>query len=81
MGYYKLNTNVLVSTSKFTGRGILWDIFGKVIFAFHKEFGDKDVLVAKTKALLTGLQFIADQGLKNIVVEVDSQALVMLLLK
>ncbi|XP_027098924.2 uncharacterized protein [Coffea arabica] len=77
-GVLKLNSDASVVQGLATGGGLLRDCQGKLIFAFYKEFRDQDVLGAECMALLFGLQLCSQKGLRPSLVEVDSKALVQL---
>nr|XP_027120463.1 uncharacterized protein LOC113737428 [Coffea arabica] len=77
-GKLKLNSDASVIQGKATGGGLLRDYQGKLIFAFYKEFGDQGVLEAECMALLVGLQLCHQRGVVPSLVEVDSKALVQL---
>ncbi|XP_071905811.1 uncharacterized protein [Coffea arabica] len=70
--FVKLNTDASVSRGQGTGGGLLRDHEGKVIFAFHKEFGETDVLTTESLALLHGLQLCSMAFRGRLLVEVDS---------
>nr|XP_027083667.1 uncharacterized protein LOC113705965 [Coffea arabica] len=76
---FKLNTNASVVHGRATGGGVLRNSSGRLMFAFYKEFGDKEVLVAENLAVLHGLQLCRDRQIQSLLVEVDSQALVQLI--
>ncbi|XP_027127811.1 uncharacterized protein [Coffea arabica] len=78
-GAVKLNTDASVSKGKASGGGLLRDHEGKLIFAFYKEIWEVDVLMAKSLALLHGLQLYKRTRVQNLLVEVDSAGLVQLL--
>lgn len=42
--FFKLNTDVSVVQGRASGGGILRDSSGRLVFAFYKEFGEKEVL-------------------------------------
>ena len=50
----KLNIDARVARGIVAGGGLLRDHEGNLIFAFYKEFGQVDVLIAKGLALLQG---------------------------
>ncbi|XP_071920627.1 uncharacterized protein [Coffea arabica] len=77
-GVLKLNSDASVNQGRASGGGLLRDSQGKLIFAFYKEFGEQDVLSAESLALLFGLNLCLQRGLRPSVVEVDSKALVQL---
>ena len=77
-GLLKLNSDASVKHGRATGGGLVRDYQGKMIFAFYKEFGDYNVLEAEGLALLFGLQLCSQRGLRPSLVEVDSKALVQL---
>ncbi|XP_071917253.1 uncharacterized protein [Coffea arabica] len=74
----KLNTDASVVASCATGEGLLRTFEGKLVFAFYKEFGDVDVLMAEALALVAGLQCCRYRNFKQILVEADSCSLVCL---
>ncbi|XP_027118631.2 uncharacterized protein [Coffea arabica] len=78
LGVLKFNSDASVNQGRAAGRGLLRDYQGKVIFAFYKEFGEQDVLAAESLALLFGLQLCLQRGFRPSLVEVDSKALVQL---
>ena len=78
LGVLKFNSDASVVQGRATGGGLLRDGQGKLIFAFYKEFGEQDVLGAECMALLFGLQLCLQKGLRPSLVEVDSKALVQL---
>lgn len=49
-----------------------------MVFAFYKEFGKVDVLMAEALALLHGLNLCQEKGFSSFAIEVDSKALVQL---
>ena len=53
----KLNTDASVSPSRAYGGGIIRNHDGQLVFAFYKEFGEVNVLLAKALALWWGLRF------------------------
>nr|XP_027075960.1 uncharacterized protein LOC113699812 [Coffea arabica] len=77
-GEFKFNSDASVLQGRATGGGLLRDYQGKLIFAFYKEFGDQGVLEAECMALLFGLQLCLQRGVYPSLVEVDSKALVQL---
>lgn len=77
--FVKLNTNVSVTQGRAYGGGLLRDHEGHLIFAFYKELGEIDVLLAKSLSLLHGLQLCKDKRVDNLLVEVDSENLVRLI--
>nr|XP_027098809.1 uncharacterized protein LOC113718088 [Coffea arabica] len=78
-GAVKLNTDDRVARKKVAGGGLLRDHKGRLIFAFHKEFGEVDVLTAESLALLQRLLFCNRGRVQRLLVEVDSEGLVRLL--
>ena len=48
----------------------------EIVFAFYKELGDVDVLIAEALALLASLQLCQERGVCGFVVEVDAKGLV-----
>ena len=56
MGRLKLNSDASVINGKAAGGGVLRDHWGRVVWAYYKEFGDLDVLAAEARSLLFGLQ-------------------------
>ena len=74
----KLNTYASQVNQQRSGGGLLRDHSGSFVFAFCKEFGDVDVLMAEALALLHGLHICYEQGLAPLVLEVDSEDLVCL---
>nr|XP_027101056.1 uncharacterized protein LOC113720378 [Coffea arabica] len=77
-GEFKFNSDASVLQGRATGGGLLRDYQGKLVFAFYKEFGDQGVLEAECMALLFGLQLCLQRGVYPSLVEVDSKALVQL---
>ncbi|XP_071909704.1 uncharacterized protein [Coffea arabica] len=77
-GVLKFNSDASVNQGRASGGGLLRDSQGKVIFAFYKEFGEQDVLSAESLALFFGLHLCSQRGLRPALVEVDSKALVQL---
>ncbi|XP_071917245.1 uncharacterized protein [Coffea arabica] len=77
--HVKLNTDASVSHKRAYGGGLLRDSDGRLIFAFYKEFGELDVLMAESSLLLHGLQHCRDLVRGPLLVEVDSKSLVDLL--
>lgn len=67
-----------VHAFRVTGGGLLRTFEGKLIFAFYKEFGDVDVLLAEALTLVAGLQCCYDRNIKGFLAEVDSGSLVYL---
>ena len=56
LGLFNLNADASVILGKASGGDVLRDHDGKLVFAFFKEFGEQDVLMAKSSSLLYGLQ-------------------------
>nr|XP_027093674.1 uncharacterized protein LOC113714076 [Coffea arabica] len=77
-GLIKFNSDASVNHGRATGGGLLRDYQGKLIFAYYKEFGEQDVLEAESMALLFGMQLCLQRGFRPSLVEVDSKALVQL---
>ena len=77
-GSVKMNTDASVVNGLAKGGGVIRDFEGKMLGAFYKEFGEYEVVHAEGLALLTGLQWCVGTGLSDILVEVDSLALVRL---
>nr|XP_027096084.1 uncharacterized protein LOC113715980 [Coffea arabica] len=77
--HVKLNTDASVSNKRAYGGGLLRDSDGQLIFAYYKEFGELDVLLAESTSLLHGLQLCSDLAPGPLLVEVDSKSLVDLL--
>nr|XP_027082338.1 uncharacterized protein LOC113704655 [Coffea arabica] len=77
-GEFKFNSDASVLQGRATGGGLLRDYQGKLVFTFYKEFGDQGVLEAECMALLCGLQLCLQRGVYPSLVEVDSKALVQL---
>ncbi|XP_071900994.1 uncharacterized protein [Coffea arabica] len=67
-----------VSPTGAFGGGILRSTEGDLIFAFYKESGDWDVLMAEALAPLEGLLLCQQRNLRHCVAEVDSRVLVSL---
>ncbi|XP_071900858.1 uncharacterized protein [Coffea arabica] len=61
MGWLKLNSR---------------DHWGRVVWAYYKEFEDLDVLTAEAQSLLVGLKLCADRGVSSAIMESDSNVLV-----
>ncbi|XP_027158457.1 uncharacterized protein LOC113760083 [Coffea eugenioides] len=76
-GLLKFNSDASVNHGRATSGGLVRDCQG-LIFAFYKEFGEQDVLEAESMALLFGLQLCLQRGFRPSLVEVDSKALVQL---
>lgn len=72
----KLNTDASVRQGRAAGGGLLRDHEGKLVFAFYKEFGEADVLMAETLSLYHGLRLCQERGVRSPQVEVDSAVLV-----
>ena len=51
--------------------GKFWEE-GRLIFAFYKEFGEVDVLIAESLSLLHGLQLCRNAQVQCLLVEVNS---------
>ncbi|XP_071933854.1 uncharacterized protein [Coffea arabica] len=75
----KLNTDGSVTQNRAYGGRLLRDSDGRLLFAFHKEFEDTDVLGAESLALLHGLRLCTGLVTGSLLVEVDSESLVHLL--
>nr|XP_027122655.1 uncharacterized protein LOC113739586 [Coffea arabica] len=75
----KLNTNASVSGARAAGGGLVRDHTGRLVFAFYKEFGEVDTLTVEALSLWHGLLHCRDRNLSDLLVEVDSEALVRLL--
>ena len=54
--FVKLNTDSNVLQGHAYGGGLLRDHEGRLIFAYYKEFGEADVLMAESLSLLYGLR-------------------------
>ena len=77
--HVKLNTDASVAHKRAYGGGLLRDSDGHLIFAYYKEFGELDVLLAESASLLHGFQLCRDLATGPLLVEVDSKSLVDLL--
>ena len=77
-GWLKLNSDASVINGKAAGGGVLRDHWGRVVWAYYKEFGDLDVLAAEAQSLLFGLQLCVERGVSSLIVESDSRVLVQL---
>ncbi|XP_027071842.1 uncharacterized protein [Coffea arabica] len=77
--YVKLNTDGSVTQNRAYRGGLLRDSDGRLLFAFHKEFGDIDVLGTESLALLHGLRLCTGLVTGSLLVEVESKSLVRLL--
>ena len=75
----KLNTDASVLQGRGYGGWLLRDHEGCLLFAYHKEFGEADVLLAKSLLLLHGLHICRNRMVGNLLVEVDSESLVRLI--
>ncbi|XP_027184105.1 uncharacterized protein LOC113782410 [Coffea eugenioides] len=75
-GRCKLNTDASVSSSGAIGGGILRSAEGDLVFAFYKEFGDQDVLMAEALTLLEGLMLCRQGNHRTCQIEVDSRVLI-----
>nr|XP_027062972.1 uncharacterized protein LOC113689393 [Coffea arabica] len=64
--------------SRAIGGGILRSVEGDLVFAFYKEFGDQDVLMAEALTLLEGLMLCRQGNHQTCQIEVDSRVLVSL---
>lgn len=51
--------------NKVKNGGILWDSKGSLVVAFSKEFGDLDVLLAKSLSLLFATQLCLRDGFRK----------------
>nr|XP_027071886.1 uncharacterized protein LOC113696707 [Coffea arabica] len=78
--YYKLNTDASVYQGRALGGGLLRNMDGNLVFAFYKEFGESDVLMAESLSLMHDLLLCSERQAQNLLVEVDSETLVRLLL-
>ena len=78
LGLLKFNSDASVNHGRATGGGLVRDCQGKLIFTFYKEFREQDVLEAESMALLFGLQLCLQRGFRPSLVEMDSKALVQL---
>ena len=63
------------------GGGVLRDSSGRLLFAFSAYLGEITSLHAQTSALLIGLRECAQRGFDNVVIQLDSLVLVMVLQK
>ncbi|XP_071928034.1 uncharacterized protein [Coffea arabica] len=77
-GWLKLNSDASVINGKAAGGGVLRDHWGRVVWAYYKEFGDLDVLAAEAQSLLFSLQLCVERGVSSLIVESDSRVLVQL---
>lgn len=68
-----------VALKSAAGERIVRDENGDAVFAFYKEFGDKEVLEAEATALMHGLTLSKTKKIANLKVEVDSTVLAHLL--
>nr|XP_027118613.1 uncharacterized protein LOC113735829 [Coffea arabica] len=75
----KLNIDASISGARAVGRGLVHDHTGRLVFAFYKEFGEVDTLTTEALSLWHGLLHCRDRNLSDLLVEVDSEALVRLL--
>nr|XP_027066108.1 uncharacterized protein LOC113691976 [Coffea arabica] len=76
MGWLKLNFDASVLNGRAAGGGVLRDHWGRVVWAYYKEFGDLDVLTAEAQSLLVGLKLCPDCGVSSVIVESDSKVVV-----
>ncbi|XP_027174266.1 uncharacterized protein LOC113773861 [Coffea eugenioides] len=74
LGFVKLNSDASVVEEVASGRGLLRDHDGNLIFAFYKEFGAAEVLLAEDLALLHGLRLCKEKGYIALQVEVDLES-------
>ena len=72
----KLNTYASQVNQQRSGGGLLRDHSGSFVFAFCKEFGDVDVLMAEALVLLHGLHICYERGFTTLVLKVDLEVLV-----
>nr|XP_027099048.1 uncharacterized protein LOC113718336 [Coffea arabica] len=72
----KLNTDASVVRGRSSGGGVVRSAEGNLVFAFYKEFGEKDALSSEALALLEGLRYCQDSNLTGVIAEVDSSTLV-----
>nr|XP_027077000.1 uncharacterized protein LOC113700749 [Coffea arabica] len=72
----KLNTDASVVRGRSSGGRVVRSAEGNLVFAFYKEFGEKDVLSSEALALLEGLRYCQDSNLTGVIAEVDSSTLV-----
>ncbi|XP_071902653.1 uncharacterized protein [Coffea arabica] len=73
---FKLNTDASVTPLGAYGGGLVRSHTGNLVFAFYKEFGDQDVLMAEASSLLLGLHFCQEWNFRGFGAEVDAKALV-----
>ncbi|XP_027174456.1 uncharacterized protein LOC113774088 [Coffea eugenioides] len=71
--YYKLNTDASVYQGRASGGGLLRNMDGNLVFAFYKEFGESDVLMAESLSLMHDLLLCSERQAQNLLVEVDSE--------
>nr|XP_027103148.1 uncharacterized protein LOC113724443 [Coffea arabica] len=64
-GWLKLNSDASVINGKAAGGGVLRDHWGRVVWAYYKEFGDLDVLATEAQSLLFGLQLCVERGVSS----------------
>ncbi|XP_027102972.1 uncharacterized protein [Coffea arabica] len=76
MHHVKLNMDASVSHKRAYRGGLLRDSDGRLIFAYYKEFGELDVLMAESSSLLHGLQLCRDLARGPLLVEIDFKSLV-----
>ena len=74
--FIKLNTDASVLQGRGYGGGLLRDHEGCVLFAYHKEFVEADVLLAKSLLLLHGLHIFIHRMVGTSLVYVDPDILV-----
>lgn len=75
-GSFKLNTDASVSSNGAAGGDLLKTYEGGMVFAYYKEFGEVDVLLAEVRSLSYGLQLCQQRGFSSFAIEVDSKSLV-----
>lgn len=78
---FKLNTDGSSIGESITGGGILRDTRGKFIIAFSCHLGTGSNMLAEVEALNTGIQLCFQLGYPISEIEIDSYALMLLILK
>ena len=69
---YKLNTDASMVNGRASGGGVLCNSNGRLVFNFYKEFGERRDLQAKELTVLEGLKECATKGIREVMVEVDT---------
>lgn len=71
-GWYKLNCDGSCHGNLgIAGEGVCCSVESQIIFAFYEYYGIQTSMVAKTKAILSGLKHLASFPITAVWIEVD----------